>query len=61
MKFSGFEKYLIVQGLNMAKEQAITEIREQISKGEHPIMTEGFIDITVKETLNKLNNLSVKD
>jgi hypothetical protein len=60
MKFNGFEKYLIVQGLNMAKEQAKTEIREQIANGQMPIMTEEFIDITVKETLNKLNNLSVE-
>jgi hypothetical protein len=60
MKFNGFEKYLIVQGLNMAKEQAVNEIREAIAKGEHPIMTEGFIDITVKETLDKLNKLTVE-
>jgi hypothetical protein len=44
----------------MAKEQAKTEIREQIANGQMPIMTEEFIDITVKETLNKLNNLSVE-
>jgi hypothetical protein len=60
MKFNGFEKYLIVQGLNMAKEQAINEIRESIANGEHPIMTEGFIDITIKEALDKLNTLSVE-
>jgi len=60
MKFSGFEKYLIVQGLNMVKEQSKTEIREAIAKGEHPIMTEEFIDITVKEALDKLNTLSVE-
>jgi len=60
MKFNGFEKYLIIQGLNIVKEQAKTEIREAIAKGEMPIMTEDFIDITVKEALDKLNKLTVE-
>ena len=60
MKFNGFEKYLIVQGLNIAKEQAKNEIREQIAEGKMPIMTEEFIEMTVKETLDKLNKLTIE-
>ena len=60
MKFNDFEKYLMIKGLILVEEQTKNEIREQIAEGGHPIMTEGFTEMTIKEILNKLNFLTIE-
>ena len=59
-KFNGFEKYLLEQGLNMVMEQMKIDIREVEVKGKNALMTEGYVDMIGKETLEKLVSLTKK-
>tara|TARA_R110000787_G_C13174628_1_gene421136 strand:+ start:106 stop:297 length:192 start_codon:yes stop_codon:yes gene_type:complete len=59
-KFNGFEKHLLEQGLEMVMEQMKSDIREIEDKGKNALMTEGYVDMIGKETLEKLVNLTLK-
>jgi len=59
-KFNGFEKYLLEQGLNMVMEQMKIDIRQAEAKGKNALMTEGYVDMIGKETLEKLVSLTKK-
>lgn len=59
-KFNGFEKYLLEQGLNMVMEQMKIDIRKVEAEGNNALMTEGYVDMVGKETLEKLVSLTLK-
>tara|TARA_R110000803_G_scaffold88934_4_gene156024 strand:- start:892 stop:1083 length:192 start_codon:yes stop_codon:yes gene_type:complete len=59
-KFNGFEKHLLEQGLEMVMEQMKSDIREIEAKGKNALMTEGYVDMIGKETLDKLVSLTKK-
>jgi len=59
-KFNGFEKHLLEKGLEMVMEQMKSDIREIEDKGKNALMTEGYVDMIGKETLEKLVNLTLK-
>jgi len=59
-KLNGFESYLVIEGLNGIKEEYKKDIRRIISEGKNPIMTEGYIEMVVEDTINKIKQLTIK-
>jgi len=59
-KFNGFEAYLILEGLK----EVATSMKEGIVKteaeGKLPLMTTGYVDMIVAETIEKVNSLTLK-
>ena len=49
-----FEKYLIAEGLNKVQAEMIAEIDAVEKAGKNPLMTKGYIEITIKELKAKL-------
>lgn len=60
-KFNGFEKYLIVEGLNKVALQMKADIRNMEEEGKRPLMTVGYIDMVLKETLDKVTSFTIKE
>jgi hypothetical protein len=60
-KLTGFEKYLIEEGLKLVAEKMKAEITVAEAKGKTPLFTTGFVDITMDETLSKLEDLTIKE
>ena len=60
-KFNGFEKYLIVEGLNKLATEMKAEIRNLEEEGKRPLMTTGYIDMVLKDTLDKVTNFTIKE
>jgi hypothetical protein len=59
-KLNSFESYLVIEGLNGIKEEYKKDIRRIISEGKNPIMTEGYIEMVVEDTINKIKQLTIK-
>jgi len=59
-KFNGFEKYLLVQGLERVALEMKADIRDLEERGKNPLMTVGYVEMVVKETLDKLSALTLK-
>jgi len=59
-KFNGFEAHLFEIGIKNIAEQMKQDIAQAEKEGKTPLMTEGFVDQTVQEALDKLNNLTIK-
>lgn len=59
-KFNGFEAYLIIEGLKLAAEDMKSGIEETLTKGKNPLMTTGYVDMVVKEAIEKINSLTIK-
>ena len=59
-KLNGFESYLIVEGLNKLALEMKAEIRATEEAGKRPIMTTGYIDMIVKDALDKINAYTLK-
>jgi hypothetical protein len=59
-KFTLFEAHLILEGLK----EVATSMKEGIVKteaeGKLPLMTTGFVDMIVKDTVEKVNSLTLK-
>ena len=53
-KLNVFESYLVIEGLNGIKEEYKKDIRRIVSEGKNPIMTEGYIEMVVEDTINKI-------
>jgi hypothetical protein len=60
-KFNGFEKYLIVEGLKELGASMKEGIRKTEAEGKRPLMTEGYIDMVIADTLLKLEGFSIKE
>lgn len=59
-KLNGFERYLIITGLSMVKEKMKSDIDKVESAGKMPMMTKGYVDMVIEETLDKVSGLSKK-
>jgi len=59
-KLNGFENYLIVEGLNKLALEMKAEIRATEEAGKRPLMTTGYIDMVVKDALDKIDSFTVK-
>ena len=60
-KFNGFEKYLIVEGLNKVALEMKADIRNMEEEGKRPLMTTGYIDMVLEETLDKVTSFTIKE
>ena len=59
-KLNGFENYLIVEGLNKLADEMKAEIRATEEAGKRPLMTTGYVDMIVKDALDKINAYTLK-
>ena len=60
-KFNGFEAYLILEGLKEVSASMKEGIEKTLAEGKMPIMTTGYVDMIVAETIEKVNNLTLKN
>jgi hypothetical protein len=60
-KFNGFEKYLIVQGVERVALEMKADIRDIEEKGKNPLMTIGYVEMVMKELLDKVNSFTIKE
>lgn len=60
-KFNGFEKYLLVQGLERVSLEMKADIRDLEERGKNPLMTIGYVEMVVKDTLDKLTSFSLRN
>ena len=51
---NGFEKFLIEEGLNKVQADMIAEIEAAEKAGKTPIMTTGFVEMTINDLKLKL-------
>ena len=59
-KLNGFEAWLILEGLKLAADDMKNGIEKIESEGKRPLMTTGYVDMIVKDTIEKVKNLTVK-
>ena len=59
-KFNGFEAYLILEGLKEVAASMKEGIEKTEAEGKLPLMTTGFVDMIVKDTVEKVNSLTLK-
>lgn len=55
-----FEKYLLVQGLERVALEMKVDIRNIEESGKNPLMTIGYVDMVVRDVLDKLNSFTLK-
>ena len=60
-KFNGFEKYLIVQGVERVALEMKAEIRDIEERGKNPLMTIGYVEMVMKELLDKVISFTIKE
>jgi hypothetical protein len=53
-KLNGFEKFLINDGLDKVQANMIAEIEKAEQSGKTPIMTTGFVEMTISDLKLKL-------
>jgi hypothetical protein len=53
-KLNGFEKFLINDGLDKVQANMIAEIEKAEQSGKRPIMTTGFVEMTINDLKLKL-------
>jgi len=59
-KFNAYEALLIKDGLDKVKEGMIEEVKRIEASGKTPIMTVGFVEMTVDELLKKVEEMTKK-
>ena len=59
-KFNGFEAWLILEGLKLAAEDMKQGIEQAVANGKIPLMTTGYVDMVIKEAVDKVNSLTIK-
>ena len=60
-KFNGFEAYLILEGLKEVSASMKEGIEKTLAEGKMPIMTTGYVNMIVAETIEKVNSLTLKN
>jgi predicted transcriptional regulator len=60
-KFNGFEGFLIQEGLKKVMEDMIAEIEKAEANGKRPIMTAGFVMMTMEELVKKVGEMTKKE
>ncbi len=59
-KLNGFESYLVLEGLEAMRRQMKLDILEIEASGKNAIMTTGYVDMVVNETIAKIKALTLK-
>jgi hypothetical protein len=59
-KFNGFEAYLILEGLKEVSTSMKEGIEKTLAEGKMPLMTTGYVDMVIKDAVEKVNSLTVK-
>ena len=59
-KFNEFEALLIKEGLKKVKEEMIAEIEKTEKDGKTPIMTTGFVMMSLDELVKKVEEMTRK-
>jgi hypothetical protein len=59
-KFNGFEAYLILEGLKEVSTSMKEGIEKTLAEGKMPLMTTGYVDMVIKDAVEKVNNLTAK-
>ena len=59
-KFNGFEAWLILEGLKEVSASMKLGIEETLANGKMPLMTTGYVDMVVKDAVEKVNSLTIK-
>jgi hypothetical protein len=59
-KFNGFEAYLILEGLKEVSASMKEGIEKTLAEGKRPLMTTGYVDMVIKDAVEKVNSLTIK-
>jgi hypothetical protein len=59
-KLNGFESWLILEGLKLAADDMKNGIEKMESEGKRALMTTGYVDMIVKDAVEKVKSLTVK-
>ena len=59
-KFNGFEAYLILEGLKEVAASMKEGIVKTEAEGKLPLMTTGYVDMVIKDAVDKVNSLTLK-
>jgi hypothetical protein len=59
-KFNGFEAYLILEGLKEVSASMKEGIEKTLAEGKMPLMTTGYVDMVIKDAIEKVNSLTLK-
>lgn len=59
-KLNGFEQYLIVTGLELVRVDMKLGIDKIESENKKPMMTKGYVDMIIEETLGKIVGFTKK-
>ncbi len=59
-KFNGFEAWLILEGLKEVSASMKEGIEKTLAEGKRPLMTTGYVDMVVKDAVEKVNSLTIK-
>ena len=59
-KLNGYQAQIIETGLKLYAEAIKEEIQKVIDSGKNPLMTKGFIDMQVEETIEAVKLLTKK-
>ena len=60
-KLNGFEKYLIVTGVERVALEMKADIRNIEESGKNPLMTIGYVEMVMKDLLSKVDSFSIKE
>jgi hypothetical protein len=60
-KFNGFEGFLIQEGLKKVMADMIAEVEKAEANGKRPIMTAGFVMMTMEELVKKVGEMTKKE
>ncbi len=61
VKLNGFEKFLIVSGVERVALEMKCDIRNIEEQGKNPLMTIGYVEMVMKELLAKVDSFSIKE
>lgn len=59
-KFNLFEAHLILEGLKEVAASMKEGIEKTEAEGKLPLMTTGYVDMVIKEAIDKVNSLTLK-
>jgi len=59
-KLNGFESYLVIEGLNILRDEWRNEIKLVETNGKIPLMTEAYVDMVVDDAIEKIKLLTLK-
>lgn len=59
-KLNGFESYLVLEGLAAMRNAMIKDIEESEMNGKNPIMTAGYVNMVIDDTIEKIKVLTLK-